>query len=271
MKTSNVRPSRILISLAAAWVVAFGMAAQAEDAKTIEKNPPVDSAHPLFKPLELCQKSRAALAEATDYEATFHKKEVDDKSNKLKETTMKLKLREEPFSVRLKFVKPNAGREVIYVQGKNDNKLLALEAGVVGGLTGWIPLDPKSSRAMENNKYAVTMIGMKNLLDRIITQWQNEAKFEEVDVTIDTEAKWGDVPCLLIKTSHPKPRNEFRFQATHLYLETATQFPIHLKQYGFPGKRDKEPPVVEEYAYSQIKVNVGLKDGDFDHTKAAAK
>lgn len=270
MNISNVRPFRILISLIAV-LAAFRVAAQAEDAKTTENNPPVDPAHPLFKPLELCRKSREALAEATDYEAVFQKKEVVDKSNKLKETTMKLKLREEPFSVHLKFVKPNAGREAIYVQGKNNDKLMAHEAGVVGGLTGWIPLDPKSSRAMENNKYPVTMIGMKNLLDRIIAQWEKEVKLDEVEVTIDTEAKWEGVPCLLIKASHPQPRDEFRFQATHLYLETATQFPIHLKQYGFPSKRDKEPPVVEEYAYSRVKVNVGLKDGDFDHTKAAAK
>ena len=32
----------------------------------------------------------------------------------------------------------------------------------------------------------------------------------------------------------------------------------------FPGKNDKEPPLVEEYTYSEIKANPGLTDKDFD-------
>ena len=40
----------------------------------------------------------------------------------------------QPFSVYMKFLKPRAvaGREVIWVKGQNDNKLIAHEGGLLG-------------------------------------------------------------------------------------------------------------------------------------------
>jgi len=241
-----------------------GPLSAADDAAeaTTAVKPSIDATHPLYRPLEMAYRSRAAVKALGDYEAVFSKQEFLDR--KLRSTTMKLKLREEPFSVYLMFVNPNAGREVIFVQGRNNNQLLVHETGVKA-LVGTVKLDPKSRDAMAENKYPVTMIGMKHMLDRIIEQWEHEGKFAETAVQYYPEAKLGDVACTVIETKHPQPRDDFKFHMTRLYIETKTQFPVRVEQYAFPGKRDKEAPLVEEYTYSQIKADAGLKDKDFDH------
>lgn len=233
-------------------------AATSEGAK-----PPIDPTHPLYRPLELAYKSREALKELKDYEAMFSKQEVVDRRRK--STMMKLKFREEPFSVYLLFIEPNKGREVIYVEGKNNNQLLVHETGVKA-LAGTVSLDPTSKDAMADNKYPVTMIGMRTMLEKIIAQWEAEGKFGETTVQYYPDAKLGDVACTVIESSHPKPRNEFKFHMTRLYLDKETMYPVRVEQYGFPGRNDKQPPLVEEYTYSQIKANPGLTDKDFDHT-----
>ena len=53
-----------------------------------------------------------------------------------------LKVMHQPFSVYMSFLKPYAGREVVYVDGQNDGKLIVLEAGFKRML-GKINLDPQ--------------------------------------------------------------------------------------------------------------------------------
>lgn len=227
--------------------------------------PPIDPSHPLYRPLELAYQSRDALSKLKDYEAQFTKKEVVDR--RLKTSAMKIKLREEPFSVYLLFLDANKGREVLFVNGKNNNKLLVHETGLKG-LVGTVPLDPKSRDAMADNRYPVTMIGMRNMLDKIITQWETEGKFGETSVLFydPKDTRLGDRPCAAIVSEHPQPRDQFKFKKTMLFIDDETKYPICVQQYGFPGRNDKDPPLVEEYIYSQIKGNLGLTDKDFDQT-----
>jgi hypothetical protein len=49
-----------------------------------------------------------------------------------------------------------------------------------------------------------------------------------------------------------------------LWIEDKTGLAIGVQQLGFPGKNDREPPIVEEYFYSDLKVNRKLTDADFD-------
>lgn len=263
------RPSAVLGCLLV--LISFsGFLVQAEDQESPGDKPPIDPMHPLYRPLELAYKSREALNEVTDYEAIFTKTEFLPGKPQPVQTTMKLKLREEPFSVYLLFLSPkngpknpNEGREVIYVQGRNNNQLQAHGTGV-SALVGTVSLDPKSPTAMADSKYPVTMIGMKRLLEKVIEQWENEGKYGECKVDYYPEAKLGDVPCLAIESKHPQPRDEFKFHMTRLYLDDATQYPIRVEQFAFPRQAGQKPLLVEEYTYSELKVNSGLKDRDFD-------
>ncbi len=224
--------------------------------------PPIDEAHPLYLPLQEAYKAREALKAVKDYEANFVKREL--LGRRLQSTTMKLKLREEPFSVYLKFIDTSAGREVLYVQGRNNNQLLIHEAGLKS-LAGTVFRAPNAADVMAENRYPVTMIGLKFMLDKVIQQWEDEGKFGEVKTQKYPGAKLpSGEECIAYESLHPTPRNQFKFHITRLWIETKSGLAIRIEQLGFPQKNDKAPPVIEEYTYANLKVNVKLTDADFD-------
>ena len=121
-----------------------------------------------------------------------------------------------------------------------------------------------SSRAMENNKYPVNMIGMSNMIDKVVERWEYETQFGECEVKYYPNAQLGNVQCRVVETSHPQPRRQFRFSLTRLYLDKETNLPIRCECYGFPMSPNEKPPLLEEYTYTSLRVNVGLRDFDFD-------
>jgi len=222
----------------------------------------VDPQHPLAPAIEHAQQSLAALAKIQDYEAVYTKQEMV--GGKRVQSEVSLKLREEPFSVYMLFVRPHAGREVIYFAGKNKGMLLAHETGI-RAIAGTVSLAPDSEDALEENRYPITMMGMRNMLEKLISQWEAEAQFGEVDVKFYPNARMGDVECKVIESRHPTPRKQFKFQMSRLYIEKTTGLPVRLEQWAFPATGN-QPVLVEEYTYSKVRTNLGLTDQDFDHT-----
>lgn len=224
--------------------------------------PPIDEKHPLYLPLVEAYKARAALEDVKDYEAEFTKRELIGR--RLVKTTMAMKVREKPFSVYLKFLDAHAGREVIYVEGQNQNNIVVHEVGI-RSIVGTLTLPPTGPDAMTDNKYPVTMIGMRTLIDKIIKQWETEGKLGEVKTQKYPNAKLpSGEECVAYESLHPTPRNQFPFHITRLWIEKKTGLPIRVEQLGFPTKSSKSPPIVEEYTYGKIKTNVPLGDRDFD-------
>ena len=222
--------------------------------------------HPLAKALELARESQRALSEVKDYKATFTKKELVKR--KYFSHEMQMKFRTEPFSVYLKFQKAHPGREVLYVAGQNKGKLKAHDPGGLAAFVGTLDLLPTSSQAMSEGRHPITEIGMHNMLDAVIRQWEEETKYGEIQVDLYPEAKLetpsGSRNCTAILSQHPRPREEFKFHQTILYIDKETKFPIHLEQKGFPTPADPEPPIVEIYSYTNIEVNVGFTEQDFN-------
>jgi hypothetical protein len=227
-----------------------------------DDNPSIDEKHPLYIPLQVAYKSNGLLKEVQDYECLFSKRELLGK--KLMKTTMSLKFRDEPFSVYLKFIDNNPGREVLYVKGKNNNNLLVREAGFKA-IVGTIPLAPNGPDALAENKYPVTSIGLKNMLRTVIKQWESEGKFAGITVQKRPNSKLptGEV-CTVYEAMHDKPFKDFPFHTTRLWVDDESGIAIGIQQLGFPGKGEKEPPLIEEYFYGKLKTNLKFTEADFD-------
>lgn len=231
--------------------------------------PPIDDAHPLYLPLQEAYKAREALKAVKDYEAVFVKRELIGR--KVQKTTMNLKLRVEPFGVYLKFLDANAGREVIYNEGRLNNQMQIHEAGIKS-LAGTLLRAPNSPDVMAENRYPANMVGLKNLLDKIIKQWEEEGKFGEIKTQkyLNSKLPTGE-ECIAYESLHPTPRPQFKYHVTRLWIESKTGLAVRVEQLGFPQKGDKEPPVIEEYTYGSLKLNVKLTDYDFDVKNKAYK
>jgi hypothetical protein len=217
--------------------------------------------HPLVPAIKLAQSSLDTVSEAKDYTAVFFKREL--LANRMLTHTCTVKVRHEPFSVYMRFLKPHDGREVIYVDGANGGNLLAHETGLAS-IVGTVALSPKSNEALSESRYPITDMGIKMLVKRIIEQWEAESKYGECDVKYYPQAKLDQVECKVIESTHPTPRKQFKYHITRLYIEKKSNLPIRVEQWAFPSQAGGKPVLVEEYTYSKVELDAGLADIDFD-------
>ena len=220
----------------------------------------VTPAHPLVPALRMAYASRATLAEVRDYTAQFVKKEwVTDHYIT---HNMDMKFREQPFGVYLRFRDPHEGRQVLFVKGSNADQILVREKGLAS-LAGTIRLNPTDSLALSENRHPITEIGIRNMLGGIIRQWEAEGQFGEIDVGYYPDAKLGNYPVRVIRTTHPRRRRQFKYHITQLYLDEKTLFPVRVDQYDWPQVEGGKPMLVEQYMYSAVRTNQNLPAAEF--------
>jgi hypothetical protein len=223
--------------------------------------------HPLVPALALARQSLAELQKVQDYEATFTKREWVGQQFVVQ--SMYMKLREQPFSVYLKFNEPNAGREILYVKGQNQNMLLAHEGRGIASLLGTVSLPLNDEKIRAENRYPITDIGMRRILELLIERWEKEAMYGEIEVKYFPNAKLGNIACEVVEASHPTPRNQFPFHITRMYLDQQTRYLVRVENFAFPRKPGEAPAVVEEYTFTNVRVNRGFTDADFDRRNKA--
>jgi len=209
-----------------------------------------------------------------DYTATIVKRElVNDKLGDQQYMFAKIRNRklidgklDTPFGVYMKFLKPAGvkGREVIWVEDKHDGKLVAHEAGLLGVLT--VHLDPNGTIAMMGQRYPITKIGLQNLVEELIVKGEGQRKHGECDVKFYKNATINKRKCTMIQVMHPQRRDHFDFYRARIYIDDELNLPIRYAAWSWPETPGGEPVLLEEYTYLNLKLNVGLKDADFDPT-----
>jgi len=217
--------------------------------------------HPLDPVIRVVSKSLATIERIPAYEATFTKNELV--GNRMISQKMRMKFRRRPFSVYFYFYGDKEGREVIYVDGRNNGKLKAHETGLAG-LVGTLELAPTDTMAMSENRHPITEAGIEKLLSNTLTQLKEGTKFAESDVKYYKNAKLAKMTCNVIEISHPRPRRQFPFHMMRLWIDRESGIAVRLQQFGFPAREGAKPPVVEDYAFTDLRTKVELTDRDFD-------
>lgn len=170
-----------------------------------------------------------------------------------------------PFSVYMTFLKPTEikGREVIYVENQNRGNIVAHEGGVKGKFIPTMELDPKGIIAMRNQRYPITDMGIENLCIKLIEKGQRDRAHAEC--VVETKSvKIGERPSTLITVTHPVERPHFDFHRAEIYIDEQLKVPVRYAAHTWPKSPGGEPELLEEYTYQNIKMNIGLKDIDFD-------
>ena len=206
-----------------------------------------------------------------DYTATLVKQErVNNKLLDVEYAMCKIRREHEvdgkkvPFSVYLKFLKPRAiaGREVIYVKGENDGKIVAHEAGILGRVSA--KLKPDSMLAMRGQRYPITEIGIETLVKRMIEKGERDREHGNCEIEFNRAVDFEGASCTLITITHDKYQEPFDFHIAKIYINDDTNLPIGYEGYDFPAEEGGEPQLMERYYYRNMKINVGLTDEDFN-------
>ncbi len=244
---------------------------------------PVESAapapHPLDPALDIAYRALDNMhRNVRDYTATLVKRERVN--NMLGDAYfMDIKVRNErttangvvPFSVYMYFKKPRGveGREVIYVKGRNDGKLIAHEGGIGSLVT--VQLEPTSALAMKGNRYPIYEAGLENLIVKLIEKAERDKSAGDCEVEYRQGAKINGRTCTLIQVKHDVKRAPYDFHIAQVFVDDELQIPVRYCAFEWPTTPGGEPVLLEEYSYINVKLNVGLSERDFDPKNSAYK
>jgi hypothetical protein len=219
--------------------------------------------HPLMPVIRGLKTSQDVIDKSIrDYSCTFVKRErVDGQLGEQQYIFMKLM--HQPFSVYMSFLKPFAGREVVYVAGQNNGKLVALDAGVKRYL-GKMSLDPNGALAMKGQKRPITDVGIRNLCAKLIKLHEGELQFAECEVTANPDTKINGRKTTMVQIVHPTPRQNFKHHVSRLFFDIELSIPIHYDAYLWPAQPGAQPPLEESYTYQNLKINNNFTARDFD-------
>src|SRR5262249_31370191 len=127
--------------------------------------------------------------EVDSYMATLEKQEfLNGKLNPSE--VVQAALREEPFSVLMKWTTPPVGRadRALYVEGANDGKTLARPAGRAARfLVGIVARDSDGPDARAAGRYPLPEFGLKKGTERTLAAWTAAQKHGKLKVAFDTE------------------------------------------------------------------------------------
>lgn len=248
----------------------YSLPAQAITAEINQQS--IDEAeHPFDPLLEIAEKSIKFIDEnIVDYRARLTSQvEFDGEIQPEKQLEVKIRHAvdvgdtEVPFSVYTKFLSPkeNAGQEAIWIEGENDGNLIAHTTGLLNVKRFY--LDPVGSIAMKGNRYPIWEIGFRNLIVKMAEIGRADREHGECQVTIHRQVDINGCICTLLEAVHPQRRDHFQFHIARIYIDDERNIPVAYEGYGWPENPSDEPPLIEKYYYTQIELNVGLKDMDF--------
>ena len=127
---------------------------------------------------------------------------------------------------------------------------------------------------MERTRYPISEIGMLNLAERLI---QDGVKHMELDgrrecqVRVAEGAKIDGRVCRYIEVVFPVQREGIRFHKAQIFVDQQLAMPVRYAAYSWPTQSGGESPLLEEFTYVNVKLNVGLTDQDFNPKNPAYK
>ncbi len=196
------------------------------------------------------------------------------------EARMEIKVRNRPtenqhtttqlgLAAYLKFHEPQSarGREVIWVENKYENKIIAHESGFLNLLR--VSLDPHGSMAMMGNKYPITEIGLMRLIEKLIEKCNRVDDLSQWKVEIVEDQIVGDRKCRMVQVTQPKSVPGADFYIAQVFIDVDRQVPLRYAAFMWPQSAVEPAQLEEEYTYLDLELNVGLTDEDFDPDNAA--
>ncbi|MGB7346150.1 MAG: DUF1571 domain-containing protein [Pirellulaceae bacterium] len=177
----------------------------------------------------------------------------------------------QPLSVYLNFLKPSTvkGREVIYVEGKNNGNIIAHEGGLKGRYLPTVRVRPDSMLAMRGQRYPMTEIGVENLILKLIERGEKAKTYPDVVCELRQNARIKDRVCTVFELTQPVKRPGSEFHQAQIFIDDTHNVPIRYIAYDWPRTDGARPEIIEEYNYMNLKINVGLTDADFDPENSA--
>lgn len=207
--------------------------------------------------LRLLDQAERRYAEVEDYAAIFLRRELIGEVLRPQETIL-LKF-QRPFKVYLKWLQgPGKGREGLYVAGAHKDRFLVHEGRGFRSLVT-AALDPSHPRVLEESRHPITDTGIGRLLE-IIGENARRADRNGVLRLVDRgPGTVADRRVYQVEGILPRdPGAGYYCYRVLVSFDQENDLPIRVVVYDWNDR------IVEEYEYTQLRLNAGLTDQDFD-------
>lgn len=204
--------------------------------------------------LKILEASELAFEEIQEYTSIYLKEERLDTGKLRPQETVLVKFRK-PHQIYMKWIKePNKDMELIYPV--RDNKLLVEPGGILDWITPKMYLNPTNNLAMMRNRHPVTEANIGYLVRRYTQDFRKALEKKELRVLLEEGSSFmGRSANRLEVYLHEEGYYCYR---SIVYFDKENHFPLHVEFY------DKENKLFERVSFTQLNLNPGLKDIDFD-------
>jgi outer membrane lipoprotein-sorting protein len=147
------------------------------------------------------------------------------------------------------------GREVIYVAGKYNDKLVAHPGGFLQFMT--FHLDPEGRLAMQRNRHSLQHSGMEKIIHLIESNYQRAREKGMDAIQYIGEDRIEEKNVWIVEGSFPENQG-FYAQRVIVSIDKTMALPVSVSIF------DWSEVFVEEYVFRDLKINVGLNENDFN-------
>jgi hypothetical protein len=219
----------------------------------------------LDQPIAWLHEAKRNYTAVKDY-SCFLMTQENVKGKLLKKNVIQFKMRTEPFSVYMNWRDPEEfkGREVVFVAGKNNNKMKVKDKSFGSNLLGWLSIDVNDPRVLQNSRHTVTEAGIGHMIDQNLKYWEIARRMGKTTAKVEGYTCNGR-ECLRVEVKSLERSSDSYCHRTVIFLEKESKIPIRLENFDWP--RNGGTPggdLLEMFSYTNLQFNVGLRDADFD-------
>ncbi len=212
--------------------------------------------------------AQTSFGRVRDYSGLFYRQERVN-GQMQPEQTIQLRVRQQPFSVHMKWLGPQKliGQEAYYVAGKNNNQVKVKGAGALLGAVGFLSFDPKDPKIMSTNRHPITEAGIGNLIDQLVQGHESEKRQSpDQSVLSFAEFKFLNRPVTKMESAHRTNNGQFYCHRTVVFIDKDTKLPVRFEAYDWPRQGGTpNGDMLECYSFVDVKFNLGLNDSAFSH------
>jgi hypothetical protein len=192
----------------------------------------------------------AAYARVDDYTCRMSRKERLEGDNIKEHSTVHFKYKR-PGRYYMRW--PSDLIELIYGDGLYNNKMV-----IHGGkLFSFASVEVDPALALKYNRHTIREAGMGHVLDLILKNYRQSAGDPEASIVYSKDDVVDNRPTWRFTGTFPAGRGYYG-HIVHLDIDQALHLPVRIEVYGWKDE------FLEAYAYTDLRLNVGLSEADFD-------
>lgn len=222
--------------------------------------------------IDLLARGYETFKKVPHYTATFNRQErIAGFLNEPEE--MEVKVRHQPFSVYMHWQSMDPGREVLYVDGEHNNKMMIRLGGLKGRLLPPLSLDPNGNEAMKRTRFPITQAGILGVSEILLRDRRKDLA-ENVPLRCDFVEKQivNNRECYYFCFEFLDPAISETYRKSVQFIDRELMLPIWVQNFTWPdestpreeGLSLDDSTLIGYYSYSNLNTELGLSDADFD-------